>query len=205
MLSRQRGTQPHNLNSFQTLSTTGRTHLRQDSFDKGKKLKKAHSRDLGKAQPPIARLSSAKRQNQSVMSDAGPSYSAALTAKKRTNSNSARKPPESTSVRRKNTKGAAPKENSNSRANRTLNDDECTLTTEQSTLAVNDVHNFSTIVKPYHDSQEDRLMPQAANDRAVSGQFSIFDQKKLSLQNNLPPSLPSSRRPPQQSQRGGIF
>ena len=75
----------------------------------------------------------------------------------------------------------------------------------------NDVHNFSSIVKPYHDSEQDRnQVPQAANDANISGQFSVFDQKKMTHDVSgrdissqlIPPSLPSGRRlPPQASHR----
>lgn len=206
MLSRHRI--GHNLNSFQTLSTTGthhHGHQRQDSFEhninnvtsgshpptrtssKKGSLKKAYSRDLNTIQAsnkaPIARLSSANKRslNQTVViSDAPPAYppqSATLATKKR--SNSARKPPEPNSIKRKNSKI---KENSNSRANqqqlRSQNDvDNLEIHHHQSTLTVgNDIHNFSTIVRPHHESEEDRSMPQAENDAAISGQFSIFEQ-----------------------------
>ena len=52
------------------------------------------------------------------------------------------------------------------------------MSAEHSTLTTNDIHNFSTIVKPHHESEEDRSLPQAENDTAISGQFSIFDDKR---------------------------
>ena len=53
------------------------------------------------------------------------------------------------SGRRKNSINGA-KENSNSRANQTLNMEVSTLNIDHSTLTNNDIHNFSTIVKPLH-------------------------------------------------------
>ena len=86
------------------------------------------------------------------------------------------------SGRRKNSNTGA-KENSNSRANQTLNMEVTKLTIDHSTLTSNDLHNFSTIVKPLCDNQEDRSLTgkTPAADKNSSEQYSsIFEKRNLS-------------------------
>lgn len=121
-----------------------------------------------------------------------PHACAAQLMKKR--SNSARKPPEPNSIKRKNSKV---KENSNSRANqqRCANDGTPEPMRhhqhQQSTFTLaSEKHNFSTIVRvnEHEESSEDvgaqPVAPQASKETALSSQFSIFEQQKLSVESS---------------------
>ena len=141
-----------------------------------------------------------------MIHDAPPSSQTISTGKKRQTSSSARKLNDTTtslaskrpSSISKQLKSVLRKENSSSRANQTLQLDDDYIevgllppsnmtSIDQSNVSTHDVHNFSTIVRPLQDSEEDRSRENVlANEEqaAISGSFSIFDQKKDSLQVN---------------------
>ena len=141
-----------------------------------------------------------------MIHDAPPSSQTISTNKKRQTSSSARKLNDTTTTLAskrpssisKQLKSVLRKENSSSRANQTLQleDDYIEVgllppsnmtSIDQSNVSTHDVHNFSTIVRPLQDSEEDRSRENVlANEEqaAISGSFSIFDQKKDSLQVN---------------------